>query len=138
MTTVILLCVADAILINVGFIMTFFIRYGRAIPDVTLPPYKNSFVFLTLIYMVMLAGFGVYKKRFKSSWSLFKRVSLGLSIGTLLSVAFVYVFRIKWGAFPTSVFAISFFVNLILIFKFNQFVLRIKKRIKMQVSVLAF
>jgi len=59
-----------------------------------------------------------------------------LFLGTLLSIAFVYVFRIKWGAFPTSVFAISFLVNLLLIFKFNQFILKAKKKIKKQMIIL--
>ncbi len=61
---------------------------------------------------------------------------MGLFFGTLLSVAFVYVFRAKWGAFPTSVFAISFLVNLFLIFKVNQFILKAKKKIKKQVIIL--
>ncbi|MCK4830454.1 sugar transferase, partial [bacterium] len=63
-------------------------------------------------------------------------VFLGLFFGTLLSVAFVYVFRVKWHAFPTSVFGISFLINLLLIFKVNQFVLKAKKKIKKQVVIL--
>jgi lipopolysaccharide/colanic/teichoic acid biosynthesis glycosyltransferase len=78
----------------------------------------------------------VYKKRFRTSWELFKRVFLGFSLGTLLSVAFVYVFRMQWGAFPTSVFILSFFINLLLIFKVNQFVLKTAKKIKKQVVIL--
>ena len=89
-----------------------------------------------MIYMGALAFFRVYKKRFKSSWELFQRVFLGLFLGTLLSVAFVYVFRVKWHAFPTSVFILSFFINLLLIFKVNQFVLKTKKKVKKQVVIL--
>jgi lipopolysaccharide/colanic/teichoic acid biosynthesis glycosyltransferase len=63
-------------------------------------------------------------------------VSSGVFLGTLLSVAFIYVFRTQWGKFPTSIFAISFFVNLILIFKVNLFILKAKKRIKKQVIIL--
>jgi len=63
-------------------------------------------------------------------------VSSGVFLGTLLSVAFIYVFRTQWGKFPTSVFAISFLVNLILIFKVNQFILKAKKKIKKQVIIL--
>ena len=114
----------DSILINVGFLASFFVRYGLDIPDMTLPPYKNSSVFLTLIYISTMAFFRVYKSRFKSSWELFKRIFLGLFLGTLLSVAFVYVFRVKWGAFPTSIFAISFLLNLLLVFEVNQLVLK--------------
>jgi len=124
------------LLTNLGFLLAFFIRYGLSFPEYNFIPYKKSFVFLTLIYMGTLAAFGVYKSRFKSSWDLFQRVFVGAFLGTLLSVAFVYVFRAKWRAFPTSVFAISFLVNLLLIFKVNQFVLKAKKRIKKQVIIL--
>jgi lipopolysaccharide/colanic/teichoic acid biosynthesis glycosyltransferase len=53
-----------------------------------------------------------------------------------MSVAFVYVFRVKWGAFPTSIFALSFWINLFLIFKLNQFILKPCKRIKKKVIVI--
>jgi lipopolysaccharide/colanic/teichoic acid biosynthesis glycosyltransferase len=86
--------------------------------------------------MATLAFLKVYKSRFSSSWELFKRVFKGLFLGTLLSVVFVYVSRAKWGAFPTTVFIISFFVNLLLIFKFNQFVLKSCRRIKKRVVVI--
>jgi len=126
----------NIVLINFGFLIAFLIRYGLLVPGRSFLPYKNSFVFLTLIYISTMAFFRVYKSRFKTSWELFRRVFCGLVLGTLLSVAFVYVFRTKWGAFPTSVFAISFFVNLLLISKVNQFVLKIKKKIKKQVIIL--
>lgn len=86
--------------------------------------------------MAALSFFKVYESRFKSSWDLFQRVFLGLFLGTLLSIAFVYVFRVKWGAFPTSVFILSLFINLLLIFKVNQFVLKAKKKIRKQVVIL--
>jgi len=126
----------DAVLVNLGFVISFWLRYGLPFPEGNFLPYKNSFVFLTLIYAPALAIFGVYKSRFRSSWDLFKRVFLGLFLGTLLSIAFVYVFRSRWGAFPTTVFAISFFLNLLLIFKLNQFILKAKKKIKKQVIIL--
>ncbi len=130
------LLLIDAILVELAFLLSFLIRYELPFPEGNFLPYKNSFVFLTLIYILALAIFGVYKSRFKSSWDLFKRVFVGLFLGTLLSIAFVYVFRVKLGAFPTSVFAISFFVNLLLIFKVNQFILKAKKKIKKQVIIL--
>ncbi len=130
------LLLIDAILVELAFLLSFLIRYGLPFPESNFLPYKNSFIFLTLIYIGLLAVCAVYKNRFKSSWDLFKRVFCGLFLGTLLSVAFVYVFRVKWGAFPTSVFAISFLINLLLIFKVNQFVLKAKKKIKKQVVIL--
>ena len=130
------LILTNIVLVNLGFFIAFFIRYSISIPERSFLPYKKSFVFLTLIYIFALILLKVYKSRFKSSWELFKRVFCGLFLGSLLSIAFVYAFRSQWAAFPTSVFAISFFVNLLLIFKVNQFVLKTKKKIRKQVIIL--
>jgi lipopolysaccharide/colanic/teichoic acid biosynthesis glycosyltransferase len=120
------LFLADIIVINIAFLLSFLLRYGHPFPEYNFTPYKKSFLFLTVIYISALSFFRVYKRRFKSSWDLFKRVFLGVCVGTLLSIAFVYTFRAQWGAFPTSIFVLSFFINLFLIFKINQSVLKIK------------
>lgn len=130
------LVLIDIVLVNTAFILSFLIRYDLSVPERSFLPYKKSFVFLTLIYVSALFFFRVYKGRFKTSWDLFKRIFLGLSVGTLLSIAFVYTFRVKWGAFPTSVFILSFFVNLLLIFKINQSFLKAKRRIKKKVVII--
>lgn len=67
---------------------------------------------------------------------MFRRVFIGLFLGTLLGIAFVYVFRVQWGAFPTSVFVLSFFINLLLIFKLNQFIMKAAKRIRKNVIII--
>lgn len=130
------LIIADAVVVNVGFLLCFLMRYGLPFPEDNFLSYRKSFVFLTLIYISGLSFFRVYKKRFKSSWDLFKRVFSGLFFGTLLSVAFVYVFRVQWGAFPTTIFMLSFFVNLLLVFKLNQYVLRAGQQIRKKVIVI--
>jgi lipopolysaccharide/colanic/teichoic acid biosynthesis glycosyltransferase len=61
---------------------------------------------------------------------------LGLSVGTLLSVALVYTFRVQWGAFPTSIFILSFFINLILIFKLNRYILKFLKKVRKNAVVI--
>lgn len=135
MYVIICLIFLDSILVDISFLVSFWFRYGLPFPESNFLPYKNSFAFLTLIYISALAIFGVYKSRFKSSWDLFKKIFSGLFLGTLLSVAFVYVFRIKWGAFPTGIFTLSFLINLILIFKLNQFVLKCCRRIRRKILV---
>ena len=132
----IFLLILNIVLINLGFLISFLIRYGLPIPERSFLPYKKSFLFLTLIYILALSFFGVYKKRFRSSWDLFTRTASGLFFGTLLSIAFVYAFRSQWAAFPTSVFAITSLINLLLIFKVNQVILKAKKKIKKQVIIL--
>lgn len=135
-TLAIALIMANALLINLAFLISFSARYGLPFPEYNFLPYKKSFIFLTLIYTVTLFCFKVYKTRFKSSWDLFKRIFSGLFLGTLLSIAFVYVFRANWGAFPTSIFIISFFINLVLIFTFSRRVLKRCKRIRKKIVVI--
>ena len=125
-----ILFLINIILINVAFLLSFLLRYGLPFPEYNFAPFTNSFLFLTVIYISSLSFFRVYKRRFTSSWDLFKRIFLGLSVGTLLSIAFVYTFRARWGAFPTSIFILSFFMNLILIFKINQYILKATKKVR--------
>lgn len=132
----IILLVGDAALINFGFLVSFLIRYGFPFPDRNFSPYKTSFMFLTLIYILALAVLGVYKSRFKSSLDLLKKKISGLFLGTLLSVTFFYVFRSKWGTFPTSIFFISFLINLVLVFKFHQIILKSRRALKKRVLVI--
>ena len=132
----IILFLADIVLINAGFLLAFLVRYGLPFPEHNFLPFEKSFVFLTVIYVSALSFFRVYKSRFKSSWDLFKRIFLGLFFGTLLSIAFVYVFRTQWGAFPTSIFILSSFMNLLLIFKLNQRILKARKKIKKKIVMI--
>jgi FlaA1/EpsC-like NDP-sugar epimerase len=131
-----MLLIIDMVLINAAFLLAFLVRYGIDIPEVNFLPYKKSFTVLTLIYISALSCFKVYKKRFKSSWDLFSRIFMGLSCATLLSITFIYIFRVKLGAFPTSIFASSFLINLLLIFKLNRGILKSKKKIKKNVVVI--
>ena len=132
----IILLSIDIFLINLAFLLSFLFRYSMPFPERVFTPYKSSFVFLTLIYIAALSFFRVYKSRFRSSWDLFRRIVLGLFFGTLLSIAFVYVFRSEWGAFPTTVFVLSFFINLLLIFKVNQYILKARKRIRKKILII--
>lgn len=136
MAAQLILFLANILLINAGFLLAFLVKYGLVFPERSFLPYKKSFIFLTLIYTAALSLFKVYKNRFRSSWDLFKKIFLGLAHGTLLSIALVYVFRVKWGAFPTSIFILSFIINLFVIFKLNQLVLKAKKKIKKKIVVI--
>ena len=112
---------ADVILINAAFIMSFAIRYGMNIPKASFSPYLDSYAFLTFIYMLSFLFARVFKKRFKSSWELFRKITAGLCWGTLFAVAFVYVFRTRWSTFPSSIFLISLPISIFLIYQVNSY-----------------
>ena len=107
--------ILDLLFINIGFILSFFLRFHSLLHP-SFKIYLEVFVWLSIIYLISLGIVGVYKRRFSNVEEIFKRVFLGLSLATLLSVSFMYAFRTRWGAFPTSIFLLSFFLNLFLVF----------------------
>ncbi|MFC1675818.1 sugar transferase [Planctomycetota bacterium] len=129
----IFLLVADAFLINLAFLLSFAIRYGFDIPELNFQPYKDNFPFITFIYMSSLVFMQVFKKRFCSYWEVFQKIFNGLLVGTLLAIALVYVFRIKWSDFPTSIFAIAFPIALLMIFSVTALTLRFAGIVKRKV-----
>ena len=132
----IFLFVVDTLLLNAAFLLSFPVRYGLDIPEINFLPYKDNFPFLTFIYMLALVFTRVFKNRFCSYWHLFKRTFNGLLLGALFGIALVYVFRIKWSDFPSSIFVISFPIALFFIFIFNSRVLRFAGRIKKNVIII--
>lgn len=130
------LLLINIILINVVFLLSFFIRYGTNIPQVNFLPYKENFAFLAFIYLLAFVFVRLFKKRFISYWDIFKRVFNGLFFGTLFVIAVMYILRSKWSSFPSSIFIISFPVGLALIFTINAFVLRCAGKIKKRVIVI--
>ena len=127
------LFLTNIILINAVFLLSFFVRYGTNIPDFNFDPYKDNFIFLTIMHMLALVFAKVYKIRFKSFWDLFKSVFSGLFIGTLFCITLVYVFRDKWARFPSSIFIISAAIGVLVIYTFNALVLGLTHRIKKKV-----
>ncbi|MCP4613429.1 MAG: hypothetical protein GY845_32460 [Planctomycetes bacterium] len=132
----IFLFIVDALLLNAAFLLSFPVRYGLNIPEINFLPYKDNFPFLTFIYMLALVFTRVFKNRFCSYWNLFKRTFNGLLLGALFGIALVYVFRIKWSDFPSSIFVISFPIALFYIFIFNSRFLKFVGRIKKNVIII--
>jgi len=131
-----ILLLVNIVLINVAFLLSFLIRLGGHIPAFNFTPYKDSYIFLTLVYMLAFAFTGVYKKRFTSFWDFFKRTSAGLFLGALFSVGLFYALRITWVGFPTSIFLISCPIGLLLIAAVNGLILRFAGRIKKKLIII--
>lgn len=130
------LLLIDIILINVVFILSFIIRYGLPLPESNFAPFKDSFPLLTFVFILSFAFARLFKRRFVSYWDILKRIFIGQFYGTLISVALMYVFRIKWSSFPSSVFIISFPTALLIFFAVNAAILRIAGRISKKVVII--
>ncbi len=119
----------DFALIIAAFYLCFFIRYGVNIPAVNFEPFKRCFLGLGFIYILAFSFAGMFQKRFASHWQLCRKVFLGVVFGTLFSVVFLYVFRIKWASFPSSIFILVIPVGSVLIAIANIIAFRLAKRL---------
>jgi len=129
---IILGIVLDLLFINIGFILSFFLRFHNLLhPSFRI--YLEVFVWLNIIYVFSLGAVGVYQKRYSHIEDIFKKVFLGLSVATLLSISFIYAFRTRWGAFPVSIFLLSFFLNLFLVFAAKLWLYKLTGRISKSV-----
>lgn len=126
----------DTLLINVSFLLAFVIRYGFPFPEKNFTVYKANFLFLTFIYMLAFAFVRAFKNRFICHWNVIKRIIAGMFLGTLFCFVFVYTFRFKWTAFPSSIFAIMFPVGIAIISVVNIIILRLSGRIFKRVIII--
>lgn len=60
------LLLVDIILINAVFLLAFLLRYGILVPEYNFLPYKDSFAFLTFLYMLAFVFAKIFKNRFTS------------------------------------------------------------------------
>jgi exopolysaccharide biosynthesis polyprenyl glycosylphosphotransferase len=128
--------IVDMILINAAFLLAFIIRYGFNLPEENFAPYRENYIYLTSLYAVTFLMINVARKRFRSYWELFRCIFSACFLGVLSNVGLVYVFREKWHSFPSSVFAISFPVAVLIIFMVNLLILRQRGRLKKKIAVI--
>jgi len=126
----------DTLLINAIFILAFVIRYGLPLPESNFLPYKENFAFLAFAYMLAFAFTRVFKNRFVCRWDVVKRVFAAMTLGTMFGFTLVYIFRLKWATFPSSVFAISFLLGVVIVSVCNIVILRCANRIKKRVIII--
>lgn len=130
-----ILFLIDTLLINAVFLFAFLIRYGLPLPESNFSPYKDNFAFLTFAYMLAFVFARVFKNRFVCQWDVVKRILVAMALGTMFGFMLVYIFRLRWAAFPSSVFAISFPLGILIISICNIIILRLTNRIKKRVFV---
>lgn len=121
--------IINIFLINGVFLISFLLRYGFDVPEKNFEPYRQIFPALTFCYMLAFAVCRVFRSRFRAYWQIFARIFLGMFFGTLTAFVFLYVFRIKWATFPSSVFLINLVVGVPIMTIANSLIYRAFKRI---------
>jgi lipopolysaccharide/colanic/teichoic acid biosynthesis glycosyltransferase len=131
-----LLLMIDTALLYGTFLLSYLIRYGSHIPRESYAPFQSSRFFLIGIMMASLTYAGVFRKRFRSYWHLFQKITFGMVLGTALGFIFMYLLRDKWARFPSSVFLLNFGLSVIFMSLINSLILRLKGKIQKRVVIL--
>ena len=111
-----LLILADAIMFNISFFLSYFIRseldiFSQVFQDY-FPIYLHNLIFITLIKVIVYFIFGLYKKlwRYAGSEELLKIVFIS-ALATLVTIAFV---QLTQQTIPRSIFIMSYLFDIIL------------------------
>ncbi|MBI4778142.1 sugar transferase [Candidatus Desantisbacteria bacterium] len=109
---IILSVIIDALLINVGIISSFLIRFGGILPSANFEAYRTMWMAITAIMLLALYGSGAYLWK-KDGEDIHVTILKAITSGILVVVVVTYVNRTIATAFPTSVFIISWFLNIL-------------------------
>lgn len=106
----------DAILVNLGIILSFLLRYQGRLPARNFEAYLIMAPYITIIWIGSLYSFGLYRdSREASGLDLLSRTTQAAIIATIASVLATYLYRARAAAFPSTIFLISWLVNLLLL-----------------------
>jgi exopolysaccharide biosynthesis polyprenyl glycosylphosphotransferase len=106
----------DAILVNLGILLSFFLRYQGRLPVANFRAYLIMAPYITIIWIGSLYTFGLYRSRKETvRLDLLIRATQSAIIAVLISVLATYLHRATASAFPSTVFLISWLVNIFLL-----------------------
>ena len=118
----------DGVLVNVGIVVSFLIRFKGTLPPYNFSAYQGLWVFITIIVLGAFYISGLYdRRRSYTMVNILDNTINGVTLGTLLIFVAVYAARLRIGAFPTTVLMISWLVNLILISGWRIVLVRFRK-----------
>lgn len=126
---IILSVIIDALLINVGIISSFLIRFGGVLPQANFDAYQTMWMAITAIMLLALYGSGAYLWK-KDGEDIHITILKAITSGMLVVVVVTYVNRTIVTAFPTSVFVIAWFFNILLLSGWRVFVRELTMPIK--------
>lgn len=124
----ILAIIIDGLLVNLGVIIGFLVRFGGNIPPENFEAYRIMIPFITGIMIMTAYIFGLYNFRKDTLFTdieveVFKTATVGIGI----VIAFTYIFRGVAAAFPTTVFILSWLINIVMFSGWRIIIREIKK-----------
>lgn len=107
------LLLVDVFLINAGFMLAFWLRFGCNVPEVNFDPFLEILPWLSIASIVIFFGLGLYERRRNGFFPVFRTCVIGVVI--VLFVTMVLTFWFRGFAFPRSVLLLGAAIQVLLI-----------------------
>jgi len=105
--------VLDALLINLGIVAAFFIRFGGQLPAFNFDAYLALAPVLTVVYLAAGYIYGLYEpERTESAWSLFRAAFAAITLGTVMTAAISFFGGPRFFAFSRLAIVLSWAINI--------------------------
>ncbi|NLW24784.1 MAG: sugar transferase [Clostridia bacterium] len=122
----ILICVLDLFLINLAYILAFYIRFDFSLPKTNFDPYVTIIPFISLLALVLINVYGLLSVVRKSRFEIVYSIALTVVIITISGMALTFFFR--GFAFPRSVFLISAVLQSLFLITFRMILWFVQKK----------
>lgn len=116
----------DAILINVGIILAFLLRFAGKLPTFNFQAYTNLTILITLIHLASFYIYDLYDvEKTQSGWDTFYLVLKAATLSIVLTVGLTFFYR--FFSFPRSVFILSWILIVVLVTGWRLLAIRVFK-----------
>lgn len=115
-TFIALAVVLDALLINLGIVAAFYIRFGGELPAFNFDAYLALAPVMTLVYLAAGYVYGLYEpERTESVWSLSRAAFSAITVGAVLTAAISFFGGPRFFAFSRLVILIGWAIGIVLV-----------------------
>ncbi|MDI6689772.1 MAG: sugar transferase [Actinomycetota bacterium] len=116
--------IMDAILVNVGIILAFLLRFGGELPPFNFRAYTNLAIFITIIQIGTLHVYDLYNvEKIQGGWDILYAVFKAVSLSMLLTVVLTFFYR--FFSFPRTVLLLSWVLVIALISGWRVLVMKV-------------
>ena len=113
---IVLSVVVDAVLVNVGFVLAFLLRFQGSLPSFNFEAYLLLAPLLTLFYLGGAWTYGLYDpERADTAWAVVRGAVAAVTVGTLMTAAIAFFGGTRTASFARSTILLAWAFDLVLL-----------------------
>ena len=102
----------DALLINAGIVLSFYVRFGGELPAFNFDSYIATAPIITVIYLIAGYIYGLYEpERTENPWAVTRAVLAAVTLGAALTAALLFFGGVRFISFSRLAIVIAWFIH---------------------------